>query len=137
METMTALPYQGLIDFFRYFFSGLVYLLLFCLIYLRVTPYDELEMIRQGKLAPAISLGGAIIGFVLPLHSAISHSISFTDMLIWALVAMVVQIALFLLVRLFMKGVVRQISDNQPAAATLLAFISVAIGLLNAASMSY
>jgi len=58
-------------------------------------------------------------------------------MLLWALVAMVVQILVFSVVRLIFRDLVRQIEDNQIAAATLLAFFSVAIGLLNAASMTY
>ena len=128
---------QGLIDFGAYFIAALAYLLLFCVIYCKVTPYDELKMVREGKLAPAISFGGALIGFVLPLQSAISHSVSIVDMLIWALIAMVVQILVFALVRLLFRVLVRQIEDDQVAAATLLALFAVAIGLLNAASMTY
>lgn len=128
---------QGLIDFGAYFVAALAYLLLFCVIYCRVTPYDELKMVREGKLAPAISFGGALIGFVLPLQSAISHSVGIVDMLIWALIAMVVQILVFALVRLFFRDLVRQIEDDRVAAATLLALFAVAIGVLNAASMTY
>lgn len=128
---------QGLFAFAKYFLAALGYLLVFCAIYCKVTPYDELKLVREGKLAPAISFGGAFIGFVLPLHSAITHSVGFVDMLIWALIAMVVQILVFSLVRLFFKDLVRQIEENQPAAASLLAFFSIAIGILNAASMTY
>ncbi len=128
---------QGLIDFGTYFVAALAYLLLFCVIYCKVTPYDELKMVREGKLAPAISFGGALIGFVLPLQSAISHSVGFVDMLIWALIAMVVQILVFALVRLFFRDLVQQIEEDQVAAATLLALFAIAIGVLNAASMTY
>lgn len=128
---------QGMIGFGAYFLAALAYLLLFCIIYCKVTPYDELKMVREGKLAPAISFGGAFIGFVLPLQSAISHSVGFVDMLIWALVAMVVQILVFALVRLFFKDLVKQIEEDQLAAATLLALFAIAIGILNAASMTY
>lgn len=129
--------FQGLIDFAKYFVAALGFLLVFCTIYCKVTPYDELKLVREGKTAPAISFGGAFIGFVLPLHSAITHSVGFLDMLIWALVAMVVQILVFSIVRLIFKDLVKQIEDNQVAAASLLAFFSVAIGVLNAASMTY
>jgi len=129
--------FQGLIDFGKYFLAALVYLLLFCAIYCKVTPYDELKLVREGKVAPAISFGGALIGFVLPLHSAITHSVGFFDMLLWALVAMVVQILVFSIVRLQFKDLVKQIEEDQASAAALLAFFSVAIGLLNAASMTY
>lgn len=137
MDGLQMESFQGLFDFGRYFVAALLYLLLFCVIYLKVTPYDELKLVREGKLAPAVSFGGACIGFVLPLHSAITHSIGFVDMLIWALVAMVVQILVFSLVRFAFKDLVRHIEEDQVAAATLLAFFAIAIGLLNAASMTY
>ncbi len=129
--------FQGLFDFAKYFLAALGYLLLFCSIYCKVTPYDELKLVREGKLAPAISFGGATIGFVLPLYSAITNSVGFVDMLIWALVAMVVQILVFSIVRFFFKDLVKHIEENQLAAATLLAAFAIAIGILNAASMTY
>lgn len=128
---------QGLFDFAKYFVAALGFLLVFCTIYCKVTPYDELKLVREGKVAPAISFGGAFIGFVLPLHSAITHSVAFTDMLLWALIAMVVQLLVFSMVRMIFKDLVKQIEDNQVAAASLLAFFAVAIGILNAASMTY
>lgn len=137
MDALSVESLQGLLDFGKYFVASLVYLALFCVIYDKVTPYHELQMVREGKLAPAISFGGALIGFVLPLHSAITHSVGFIDMLVWALVAMVVQILVFSIVRTIFKDLVSQIEQNQVAAATLLAFFSIAIGLLNAASMTY
>jgi putative membrane protein len=109
----------------------------FCQVYCWITPYDELKLVREGNLAPAISFGGALIGFILPLNSAITHSVGFLDMLIWAAVAMIVQLTVFGVVRLFFRGLVREIENNHLAAATLLAFFSLAIGILNAASMTY
>jgi putative membrane protein len=111
--------------------------LLFCLIYGAMTPYNELRLIKEGNTAAAISFGGALLGFVLPLYSAITHSVSFIDMLIWSVIALLVQCAVFGLVRLLFKGLVRDIENDQSAAATLLAFCSVAIGILNAACMTY
>ncbi len=137
MDSLQFEYFKGLIDFGRYFIAALLYLIVFCAIYCKVTPYDELKLVREGKVAPAISFGGAFIGFVLPLHSAITHSVGFFDMLLWALVAMLVQILVFSVVRIFFRDLVKQIEENQTAAATLLAFLAIAIGLLNAASMTY
>lgn len=128
---------QGLFDFCKYFVAALAFLIVFCGIYCKVTPYDEIKLVREGKVAPAISFGGAFIGFVLPLYSAITSSVGFIDMLIWSLIAMLVQILVFSMVRLFFKDLVREIENGHAAAATLLAFFSVAIGILNAASMTY
>jgi putative membrane protein len=127
----------GLIDFCKYFVAAVGFVVVFCQVYCWITPYDELKLVREGNVACSISFGGALIGFILPLYSAITHSVGFIDMLIWAAIAMVVQITVFSIVRLFFKGLVREIENNHCAAATLLAFFSVAIGILNAASMTY
>ena len=137
MQNMLLESLSGLVGFCKYFAAALGFVLVFCQVYFWITPYDELKLVRQGKVAPAISFGGALIGFILPLHSAITHSVGFIDMLIWAVVAMIVQLTVFGIVRLFFKDLVREIENNQTAAATLLAFFSAAIGLLNAASMTY
>lgn len=128
---------SGLIEFCKYFGAAVGFVVVFCQVYCWITPYDELKLVRAGNVAPAISFGGALIGFILPLYSAITHSVGFVDMLIWAAVAMVVQLAVFGIVRVFFKDLVREIENNHTAAATLLAFFSTAIGLLNAASMTY
>ena len=128
---------SGLVGFCKYFIAALGFVVVFCQVYCWITPYDELKLVRQGNVAPAISFGGALIGFILPLYSAITHSVGFVDMLVWAVIAMVVQLTVFGIVRLFFKDLVREIENNHAAAATLLAFFSVAIGILNAASMTY
>jgi putative membrane protein len=128
---------SGLIGFCKYFGAAVGFVVVFCQVYCWITPYNELKLVREGNVAPAISFGGAMIGFILPLHSAITHSVGFLDMLIWAAVAMIVQLTVFGIVRLFFKGLVRDIENNHTAAATLLAFFAVAIGILNAASMTY
>lgn len=135
MILLDSLP--GFLDFLIYFNASLVLLLVFCGIYSWFTPYNELKLIREGNVAPAISFGGAVIGFVLPLASVVSHSIGIMDMLIWAVIAMAVQITIFGIVRLLFRDLVREIENNHTAAATLLAFLSIVIGILNAASVTY
>lgn len=128
---------SGLMDFCSYFGAALGFVILFFIVYCAMTPYNELRLIRSGNTSAAISLGGALLGFILPLYSAITHSVSFIDMLIWAMIAMLVQVATFGSVRLLFKRLVRDIEDDHTAAATLLAFCSVSIGILNAACMTF
>jgi putative membrane protein len=137
MNSTLLASLSGLFGFCTYFGAALVFVFLFCLVYCTMTPYNELKLIRQGNTSAAISLGGALLGFVLPLHSAITHSVGFVDMLIWAMIAMLVQVAIFGSVRLFFRSLVRDIENDRTAAATLLAFCSVSIGILNAACMTY
>ncbi|MEI6212844.1 MAG: DUF350 domain-containing protein [Desulfuromonadales bacterium] len=128
---------SGLLGFCSYFAAAVVFVITFCFVYCKMTPYDEMKLIREGNTSAAISFGGALIGFILPLYSAITHSVSFLDMLIWSVIALLVQCAVFGSVRLIFKDLAQEIENNHAAAATLLAFCSIAVGILNAACMTY
>lgn len=132
LESIGALP-----SFLSYLASALVLLALFIVIYIRVTPYREFALIAQGNAAAAISLSGAIIGFVLPLSSAIAHSISFGDMFAWAVVALVVQVVVYATASRAVSHFREGIEAGRVAPATLLAVLAIAVGLLNAACLTY
>src|SRR5713101_2005272 len=89
----------GLDDFLAYFLMALVLVAVFLAVYVRVTPYREIALIRQGNLAASLSLSGALLGFVIPLASAIAHSVAWWDMLLWGAVALVVQLLSYFAVR--------------------------------------
>ena len=126
----------GLPAFLTYFFLSLALLVVFLAIYLAVTPYSELQLIRQGNAAAAISLGGAVIGFVLPLARAVTQSVSTLDLVTWGGVALVVQVVVFLLVGKLVPKLTNAVKDGQVSAATFLASLAIAVGVLNAASMT-
>lgn len=126
----------GLPAFLTYFFLSLALLVVFLAVYLAVTPYSELALIRQGNVAAAVSLGGAVIGFVLPLARAVTQSVSMIDLIAWGGVALVVQVVVFLLVGRLLPRLTAAVKEGQVAAATLLASLAVAVGVLNAASMT-
>jgi putative membrane protein len=137
MELTIMESYSGLGAFFGYFGASAVLLVLFCVVYLRVTPYAELSLVKEGKTAPAVSFGGAVIGFVLPLASAIAHSVSLLDMALWAVVALVVQVIVFLALKVCLSGLVRDIAEDRMGPAIVVAVFSTAAGMLNAACMTW
>jgi putative membrane protein len=128
---------QGLANFSIYFVVSLLLLTSFVVIYAQVTPYRELALIADGNEAAAYSLGGALIGFALPLSSAISHSVGLADMAIWGLVALLVQVLTFLVVRMLLPKIVSDIPANKASKGILLGVVSVVVGMLNAACMTY
>src|SRR5690606_2217464 len=77
---------QGLPNFLIFFVSAIVLLLLFKVTYSWLTPHAEMALIRANNTAAAMAFGGAIIGFALPLASAISQSVTFLDFVLWGLV---------------------------------------------------
>jgi putative membrane protein len=123
--------------FFLHFLAAVVLVMLFALIYIRITPYAEFRLIREGKIAPAISFGGALLGFVMALAGAITNSVSFPDMLIWSSVALLVQVSVFVSLRRGFPELCLSIAEDQLAPAILLGVLSLAAGILNAACMSY
>jgi putative membrane protein len=127
----------GLPAFLAYFGSGVGLLFLFTFVYTQITPHNELPLIRKGNTAAAIGFGGALLGFALALASAAAHSTGYADMLAWGGVALAVQILVLGLTRLFVPGLFRDIEKGKTAPAILLASISLAAGLVNAASMTY
>jgi len=127
----------GLPAFLLYFATGLGLLALFAVIYGFITPYRETALIRQGNVAASISLAGALTGFVLPLASAIAHSVNMLDMLVWALIALIAQVVVYAVVARILPHFAQAIEAGRIAPATLLAAIAVAVGLLNAAALTY
>lgn len=115
--------------------SGLVALYLG--VYLTATSHREIALIRDGNVAASMALGGSLIGYTLPLAVAIFNAQSALDCVIWGLVALVVQILIYLLVRLVLPDLSRRIEQANLAAAILLASASLAGGVIDAAAMTY
>ena len=127
----------GLPSFLLYFALGIAAFAAFFVIYGAATPYDELALIREGNVAAAISLGGAVLGFVLPLASAVAHSVGPVDMVVWSVIALAVQIVVYFLVSRLVPHFAEAIRAGRVAGATLLAVLALATGILNAACMTY
>ena len=126
----------GLPAFLLYFALGLLLLAAFLAIYVAVTPYKEIALIREGNAAAAISLGGATIGYVLPLSRAIAQSVSVVDMLAWGGVALVAQVVVYFIVARAVPRFPEASRAGRVSAATFLAALAIAVGLLNAAAMT-
>lgn len=123
---------QSLPAFASFFLTAIALLTAFLALYIRVTPYNELALIRDGNTAAAISLGGAALGFALPLAVSVAVSHNLPAMLGWGGVAGVVQLATYLAVRLALPGINQAIPQGQVASGIVLAAFSLGVGVLNA-----
>lgn len=128
---------DNLLAFALYFTSASALFVLFVALYIRITPYAELQLIRAGNSAASIALLGALLGFALPLASAIAHSVSLRDMLIWGLIAMLVQISVYLSVSRLLPELATGIVNGCCAHATFLGGCALCAGVLNAACLVY
>jgi putative membrane protein len=124
-------------DFLIYLAIALVLLVAYIAIYVRITPYREIALIREGNMAASFSLSGSVLGFVIPLSAAVQHSVNLADMAIWGVIALVIQVLAFVVVKLAVPSIPRDIPANNGAAGFFLGCMSLAVGVLNAACMSY
>lgn len=123
-------------NFVAYFAVGGVLTALFVALYSNLTPHREIALIRAGNVAAAIALSSALVGFVIPLASVVAHSAGIIDLAVWGTVALAVQIGGFIVTRLVLPGLPQAIEAGNTANATLLAGISLSLGILNAACMT-
>lgn len=132
---MNPINLQSFLAFLSYFGTGLGVLIVAVVLVTLVTPHKDFTLLRQGNVAAATALAGNLIGVALPLHSAITHSVSLVDALIWGVVACGIQVVAYLLANLVAGRISRQITDNVAAAGIFSAGVSIAVGLINAAAI--
>jgi len=131
-----ASQFSGIVQFLAYFIAALVLTAIFMTVYMWITPYNEFDLIDKGNTAAACSLSGALFGFIIPLASAIIHSVNFFDMLLWGAVALGIQVLVYFLVRQLFKGLPAAIEEGVVSKGLFLGALSLAAGILNAACMS-
>ncbi|QDA57771.1 DUF350 domain-containing protein [Thermomonas aquatica] len=128
---------QGLADFAIYFGMGLGFMVLYVVLYLHATPHREITLIRGDNLPAAVVLAGALLGFALPLASALRTASGLLDVAAWAFMALAAQLAAYALVALLLKDFSKRINRGEMAAAVLAAAIHLGVGLINSAAMSF
>ena len=118
--------------FASFFATAIVLLGAFTLLYVLATPYNELALIREGNTAAATSLGGAIIGFSLPIAVSVAVSHNLYAMIGWGVVAGAVQLLTYVAARLALPRINQSIPQGKLASGIFLASLSLGVGILNA-----
>lgn len=123
-------------NFVRYVIVGFGLMGLFLLAYTLITPWREFTLIRAGNSAAATALMGALLGFCLPLANTIAQSSSVTDVVLWALVALGVQVIVHIVMRLMLPQLRAAIESGQTAAGITAGGFAACFGLINAACLT-
>jgi len=126
----------AILNYLLHLATAVALVMAYFVIYTRMTPYDEVALIRAGNRAAALSLGGTLIGFALPIASALLHTGDYYQFLGWAGGAMLVQLLVFQITTRALNMSKDQIEADNAAFGGLLGAISVSIGLVNAGAIS-
>lgn len=136
MQTIFATLQQALPVLFVQFAAALVLLGLGFACYTAITPFRERQMVRDGNAAAGAVVMGTLVALAIPLAAKLATSATVLDILVWGIVALVIQLAAFAAAAGLMRGLRGMIEAGNVAAALVLVGIQLAVALLNAAAMA-
>ena len=105
-------------------------------LYILLTPHKEIALIREGNAAAAVSLGGVLVGLAMPLAVSLRASTNVIDIGLWGVATVLVQLLIFRIVDVILRGLPRRIQDGEMSAATLLVGAKLATALIVAAAVA-
>lgn len=139
-----------LFNFLKYLGITLPLMAFAVFLFTLTTPYQEFKIMFDGDVledpqkvaaskAVALDLGGKVIGIAFLLASAIYHSVSLWDLIVWGLTGTLFLIAVYYLFELLTPGItIRKEIPNGNVGAAIFSFcLSLTTGILMAALISY
>jgi putative membrane protein len=126
----------NLTEFLAFFVAAVLLVLIFVVVYTRVTKHNELALIKTNSTPAALAFSGSLIGFALPLASTMINSVTVVEMVLWGVIALIVQVLVYLVIRLAMPRISSRIEAGELAAGIWLGTCSIVAGILNAAAMT-
>jgi len=135
-ETAVLQSFVGLPAFLAYFCVSAIAVTVYLLIYTWITPHNEFELIRKNVPGAAVAIGLSLVGFAMPVASAVAHAANIFDCAIWSLIGLAVQIIAYYVARIPVPDLSHRIAKGEMGSALWLGLASVTAGILNAASMT-
>ena len=127
---------EAMPHFLAYFAAAVGLAVTFLALYVLITPHKEFALIRAGNSAAAVQLTGTFLGFAVPMAVVIGHSVNIPDMLLWGVVAALVQAAVFFIIsRLLFKAISERIAERCVASGIFVGGMGLGFGILQAACM--
>ena len=105
-------------------------------VYALLTPWKEVDLIREGNSAAAVAFGGVLVGLAIPLAVSMSVSTSVRDIAIWGLATLILQLLAFRVVDIILTGLPQRIQEGEISAAVLLVAAKLATALILAAALT-
>jgi putative membrane protein len=105
-------------------------------LYMAITPFHEMRLIREGNAAAGIVLGASLVALAIPLAATLATSQVTLDIIVWGIVALALQLLTFAVATLLLRGLREMIEAGNLGAAWMLAGLQLAVALLNAGAMA-
>lgn len=105
-------------------------------VYALLTPYKEIQQIREGNAAAAVSYGGVMLGLAAPLAFSLAAATSLIEIAIWGAAVTVVQLLIFRIVDMILTGLPQRAQEGEVAAAVLLVAAKLAVSVIFCAAVA-
>ena len=145
---MVLQQWSSFVNFLIYLVVSIPLLLIGIKIFMWQTPYNEMQVIKdaaccdtsvkdEAGIAVSHSLGGKVVGQALVLASAIFHSVSVLDLVIWGVIGIIFQVLVYYVFeKLTPFKVDEEVCKGNIAVGIFSARLSFATGLILAALIS-
>lgn len=104
-------------------------------VYVLLTPWKELALVRAGNTSAGVALAGAIGGLAIPIASTLASSMTVEGLLIWGAIALLMQLIAYRLVDLLLRDIPGRLAKDEMGAAILLAGTKLSVALILAAGL--
>lgn len=115
---------------------SLLLLALGAVIYAVLSPHREVQEIRDGNAAAAVSYGGVLLGLAIPLAISLAASTSLVELALWGAAITLVQLLVFRIADMVLKGLPQRVEEGEVSAAVLLVSAKLACAVLLAAAVA-
>jgi putative membrane protein len=127
---------EGLPVLLLHFAVTIVLLAVAVYAYLMITPFREHYLIIHGNVAAGLLFAGAIVALALPLAAMLAKADFLIDLVIWGIVALLIQLLAFGVACLFVRDLRHQIEAGNVSVAIALVGGQLAVSIINAAAIS-
>ena len=104
-------------------------------VYILLTPWKELALVRGGNGSAGLALAGAIVGLAIPIASCLASSISLFDLILWGVVALILQLLTYRIIDMILRDIPGRIQNDEAGAAIVLIASKLAVAMLLAAGL--
>ena len=126
---------KGFPDFLIHGGVTLALLMAGCNVHMLLTPMKEMQLIRAGNVSAGISVGAVIVGLAVPMSACLATATSVYDILIWGVVAILLQLLAFRAADLLLRDLPKRIERDEVGAALVLAGVKIAAAMIMAAAL--
>ena len=135
METAVQSFVKGFPEFMLHGGVTLALLITGCVVHVLLTPMKELKLIREGNISAGISLSAVIVGLAVPMSACLVTALSVYDILIWGVVAILLQLLAFRVADLILHDLPKRIEQDQVGSALVLAAVKISAAMVMAAAL--